>query len=451
MPIAASFAGMSVKGFGALANRNLPRWLNFISFTSATTNTYSQAPSKIGVDGTDSPAAAYYSGSDTGQIVQYTATGGVRWARTLGSGNFGATTAFDSARNMYVAGGTYSAGGFLCKFDSNGNLLWQRFFIASAATRQDQFGIAFDASGNVVVSGQYKYSTTSGGYYPSIVRYSPSGTFLNSVAIVGIYGAMTGVECDTSGNVYTCAYMASSGSGKEAAAVVKFNNVNSAVWTKQISGGYSTNPIFGFYDIALDSKTAPTAVYAAGMSNPNSTNGTVPNLTKFNSSTGALVWQRAFTTAANLTWFAVDVDSAGNVYVGGNATNTRYGVIAKYNASGTLQWQRVIYDNASGADTRLHSLSVSKEIIYASGMMMNSAGTIYAGFSVALPTDGSGTGTYSLDATHALTYAAASFTEFTLTYPWSGTTSTQTATFTDSAGTLSITTPTIYATSTVRF
>ena len=73
------------------------------------------------------------------------------------------------------------------------------------------------------------------------------------------------------------------------------------------------------------------------------TSGAGAILLKLNSS-GAEQWQRTLDGASTQIAYDVDVDSSDNVYIGGYTTISGYGyfLLAKYNSSGTLQWNKKI-------------------------------------------------------------------------------------------------------------
>jgi uncharacterized delta-60 repeat protein len=78
-------------------------------------------------------------------------------------------------------------------------------------------------------------------------------------------------------------------------------------------------------------------IYVGGNSNIGSNNGL---LAKYNSS-GSLQWQRVFGDGASETFYSTAVDSSGNIYACGysNASGDVFYAIVKYNSSGTVQWQ----------------------------------------------------------------------------------------------------------------
>jgi hypothetical protein len=81
------------------------------------------------------------------------------------------------------------------------------------------------------------------------------------------------------------------------------------------------------------------------------------------------------------------------------------GFIAKYDSSGTIQWQRTIL--SASHNIRLQGIVIDGSTMYVTGSIATNGGDV---FLASLPTDGSETGTYSLAGTN-ITYAAGSFSE----------------------------------------
>jgi hypothetical protein len=121
---------------------------------------------------------------------------------------------------------------------------------------------------------------------------------------------------------------------------------------------------------------------------------------------------------------AITTDSSDNIYVTGNWDNGSYNdiLIAKYNSSGAIQWQRTLA-GGNGYDYGQAITTDSSDNIYVTGYWDN--GPDYDILIAKLPNDGSGTGTYG-----NFTYAESSLTDSagSLTY--------SPATLTDSEGSL---------------
>ena len=160
-------------------------------------------------------------------------------------------------------------------------------------------------------------------------------------------------------------------------------------------------------------------------------------LAKYNSS-GTLQWQRILGGASSDIGRGVVVDSSDNVYLVGQTASTGSGgtnyLIAKYNSSGTIQWQRSL--TGSGTDEAYGVALDSKDNLNIVGLSA-SVGAGGNDFLIAkLPNDGSLTGTYALNSVN-LTYATSSLTAATSTLTGA------TTTLTSSTSTLTAATPTL--------
>ena len=208
------------------------------------------------------------------------------------------------------------------------------------------------------------------------------------------------IVVDDNDNYYACG----SGGSPGDAFIVKYDNLHQIVWQKNISRGST------YYE-AIESLALDTSgnVYGVGYSNPNSGGDGV--LLKFNSS-GALQWSKYIGNTGERSTYGVACDSNDNVYViGKDSTNQSSGrdfLIVKINSSGTVQWKRSF--GVFGRYSNGYAIAVdSKDNIVVSGSVYFVPGTHTGGYDyqnlliARFPSDGSGTGTYSLNG-YSFTY-----------------------------------------------
>jgi hypothetical protein len=133
--------------------------------------------------------------------------------------------------------------------------------------------------------------------------------------------------------------------------------------------------------------------------------------------------------------YSIATDSSGNAYICGvNVTGTYSFQIAKYDTSGTIQWQRTL--GGSGNDTGNGIFVDSSGNVYVTGYTNGAGAGGYDVLIAKLPGDGSKTGTYTVGGA-SITYAASSLTSATSTL------TAATSTLTDAASTLTSSTTTL--------
>jgi hypothetical protein len=176
-------------------------------------------------------------------------------------------------------------------------------------------GISIDSGLNIYVSG----STTA--------KYNSTGVLQWQRTLNGSGGR---IAADASGNLAMVQTFNTTGSNDWFTS--KRDSSGALQWQRRYGDG--TNEIV--YDVAVDSSSN---IYSAGRLASGLTDF---NLVKYNSS-GTLQWQRRIDSGGSGDqWNGVTTDSSGNVYTVGSTrlTGAFNAYAAKYNSSGTLQWQR---------------------------------------------------------------------------------------------------------------
>ena len=147
------------------------------------------------------------------------------------------------------------------------------------------------------------------------------------------------IDLDSDRNIYTCV---SKTSGN--IVVMKLKNSGQVIWQKNLQGLKAYTSSVGQ---TLDSSGNVYVVgrTTSGYSGPGGGEKHIVTM-KFNSS-GTLQWQRSIEFNTLCYPGGVAVDSSGGVYVCGDFATGGYpyydeGFVAKYNSSGTLQWQKEI-------------------------------------------------------------------------------------------------------------
>jgi uncharacterized delta-60 repeat protein len=256
--------------------------------------------------------------------------------------------------NIYIVG-NISDYMLIAKYNNIGTIQWQRS-LGAVSSAEEGWGIAIDPSENVYITG-YSNNTVGQANNVIIAKYNTSGTIQWQKQLAGTgtkndYG--TSIVVDSSENVYVTTY-SNAGSATFDFVTFKLNNFGNMSWQRSLGNSASTD--FGI-GIALDSST--NDVYVTGFSDNNSTFDIV--LAKYNT-TGTLQWQRTLgnNTGGSDTGNSVAVDSSGNVYVTGLINGIGI-LVAKYNSSGAIQWQRSLTGSAT---------------IFANGVAVDSSNNVY--------------------------------------------------------------------------
>jgi|TARA_R100000479_G_scaffold80538_1_gene39116 hypothetical protein len=374
------------------------------------------------------------------------------WIATLGgsSEERGQDIAIDSNENIFVVGRTSSAGpgdksAYIAKFDNLGSLEWQRTL---GGTSEDQFyGVVIGSSDDVYVCG-LSVSQGPGSNDTLMVKYNNSGTLQwQKVNGTTLSDYLYSIAIDSSDNVYATGVLANAsnlsaiaiykrnssgtlqiarnydhgGSCQGAGIVVygsdqyisgrfdngspsfdhvilKVNQYQNIVWQRSLGSNLADLP--ARHGLAVDSSGN---VYAAVQF----IDGFYDDIevVKYNSS-GTIQWQRRITQYSPLTPAAITVDDDDNVYVVGQfsgGAGSRDIFIAKWNSSGTLQFQRAL--GGTGADYG-EGIKVVGDNMYITAYTASDGEGSDDIFIAKLPNDGSKTGTYG-----SFTYQTTSLTE----------------------------------------
>jgi hypothetical protein len=242
--------------------------------------------------------------SGEGENMNFSNIGQVTWQKSFSAGtSFNATDiALDSSLNSYILGSYSGANSdiYLQKYDSTGALTWQ----VKVASAYNDYGhnIALDTSGNVWITGQYSTSSTIKA--STLVEYTSSGTFSNAYQITTVNNSsINGIQFDSSNNMYLL--WQANASTATLCYVTKFNSSLVHQWTTTIT--VSTNTSLG--QLKLDSSNNVYVIYTDGSS--------TPKLIKLNSS-GTFQWGiNLNATFRGWDYAYMDLDSSGNIYVGG--------------------------------------------------------------------------------------------------------------------------------------
>lgn len=197
-----------------------------------------------------------------------------------------------------------------------------------------------------------------------LTKYNSSGVLQFQKKLNVSTGVGNGIAFDSSDNVYIA------GKGDDAFGfseirIVKYNSGGTLQWQRRLDGSTSSDQ--QGLGIAVDSSAN---VYITGYS---TASGTIKcQVAKYNSS-GTIQWQRETNSSTDqFNGYGVVVDSSANVYVTGDLYVSGIGGLGlvKYDTSGTLQWARRLTGSGQNVSTGISIDSGGN--LYISGYAGNS-------------------------------------------------------------------------------
>jgi len=322
----------------------------------------------------------------------------------------------DSAGNVYGGGffgGTVNFGGgnrtsaggndiVIVKLGPDGTYVWDRPYGGTSGTDNTR-GMAIDSGNNVLLVGSFGATVNFGGGIRTavgtdsvVIKVDSAGNYVWDRPIAGPGSdIMYAGAVDNVGNLYVSGYFTMSvdyglgnmtSLGGNDVPLIKINSGGSIVLTQKFGG---TSSEWG-WDITVDPVTqgpiiagysqSPTIDFGGGVRVQ--TNTDEPFVVKF-TPTGTYVWDRYFSLAGSQEIYAVEADSAGNVYVAGAyAGSVDFGTgvitnagsddafVVKLDAAGVPQWTQ--HWGGTGSDD-MEELTLSPN-----GMLHTSGGFLSA-------------------------------------------------------------------------
>jgi hypothetical protein len=265
---------------------------------------------------------SYGAGSWDSFLLKYNSDGNLLWYKTWGGprNDAGHGIAIDNSGNIFVTGRTRSYGGFdfdvfLLKYDSNGNLLWNKIW--GGSNRDVGYGIALDGSGNILVT-SHSASYGAGGWDVLLLKFDSNGNELWYRTWGGSnHDSAYGIAVDNSGNAYISG-MTSSFGGFEQGHLLKYDSDGNLLWD-EIWGGSSRDRGYGI--VSEDSGN----VFITGYTESFGVGGADVILLKYDSD-GTQVWNKTWGDSDDERGDSIGIDDSGNIYITGYCDSPIYGV-----------------------------------------------------------------------------------------------------------------------------
>ena len=325
-------------------------------------------------------------------FIKVNSTGDVQFQKTVSANNIsryiqpGTKTGAINNTGLYAvvndeptnSGANYALN--LVKYDLTGAISWNRRVNLNTLGIESQVRLAIDSSGN-----SYIFSG-DGSANIYIFKHTTTGTFSLQTSFNSVFNA-NAIACDGSGNIYIAANLAAS----NLIFVAKLTSTGTLTWRRTISSGTLTNPVINSISVSSSGLIGLAGYFTSG--------ATQYGLMMVLSSTGAINWQRYTTSVSNM--YGVVCDSTPNFYFVGTTSTGTQSWLAKYNSTGTLQFQRTL----GGTGTQVRDIGISSASTYLYITLYPSTSNVGL---ISLPVDGTKTGSYS-----TLSYTASAYTETT--------------------------------------
>ena len=358
----------------------------------------------VAVDSSDNIICVGWTGSDgagsqDGLIAKYNSAGTLQWDRTLGgvTADYFYGVAVDGSDNIICVGNTtrpspsFRTDGLIAKYNSSGTLQWDRKL--GGTDNEIFYGVAVDSADNIVCVGRAA-SDGAGNDDAFIAKYNSSGTLQWDRTLGGTQDDyFYGVAVDSADNIICVGQNQDNPiTEQNAALIAKYNSSGTLQWDRTL--GISADTVEVFWGVAVDSNDN---IVCAGHAHDDDTEQNAALIAKYNSS-GTLQWDRTLGGTGTDYFHAVAVDGSDNIICAGKTQSDGAGgddaFIAKYNSSGTLQWDRTL--GGTGTDY-FHAVAVdgSDNIVCAGYTASDGAGHFDA-ITFRIISDGTLTGTHGV-------------------------------------------------------
>ena len=301
--------------------------------------------------------------------IKYDASGNQQWeARYNGPGNkedVATAIAVDASGNVYVTGYSDGTGGYTydyatIMYDANGNQQWVARYNGPGNDWEQAIAIAVDASGNVYVTGS-SYGESDTGVDYATIMYDADGNqqwiarYNGPLGNGGDYAAA--IYVDTDGNVYVTGSSYGGSGTKYDYATIMYDVNGNQQWVARYNGSINRDD----YAAAINVDTAGN-VYVTGPSYKTWRNRSSDYATIKYDANGNQQWEARYNGPGQDfdVAVAVAVDASGNVYVTGNSKGAGTGsdlATIKYDADGNQLWV-TRYNGPANRRDEAHALFV---------------------------------------------------------------------------------------------
>lgn len=247
-------------------------------------------------------------------LVKYNSLGIFQWNVTWG-GNLSdgcEAIALDSSNNIYLAGSTKNFGALdvdacLVRFNNQGVYQWNRTWGGNYIDNAK--AIIIDSSDNIYITGIIR-NTVEHLHNNFLIKFDSSGELIwNRTWGESMYELSYALAIDSSNNIYIVGQTVISGEWYYNASLVKYDSSGILLWNKTWGGEKRD----GGYAIVLDSLEN---IYITGCTKSFGAGGYDMCLLKYDNS-GEFQWYRTWGGTMDDGAYAMAIDSSENIFIGG--------------------------------------------------------------------------------------------------------------------------------------
>ncbi len=236
-----------------------------IHYVSTWGGTYSEYVGSVIVDNAGNVYVTGYTysfglGSSDFYLLKYNSTGSLTWQRTWGGGGFDGAAGIGIAPSghVYVAGNTDGFGAgrtdvVLLEYDPDGNIVKQQTWGGTGVETLSDMAVAADGSVYLVGSTN---STGAGSFDQLVLKFDSTGNLVWQRTWGGVKRDFAiGAGVDPAGNIYVAGETNSTGGGSFDATLLKFDPAGTLLRQRAWGGA----GIDFLWDVSVDASGQPTS------------------------------------------------------------------------------------------------------------------------------------------------------------------------------------------------
>lgn len=273
-------------------------------------------------------------------LIKYNSSGQIEWNKQI----WPATASFfyipediavDSDDYIYITGYRYNISMdmtdlILLKYNSLGDLIWDRIWGANNTKNEVGRGIAFDTSDNIYLVSQNSSNYVAFRRNIILLKYNNSGGYQWSKVWNKDYiNIGWDITLDSCNNIYITGIRDLTGSGNKDLLLLKYNNTGDFQWNRTWDG---SDTDYG-KSIVCDSMDN---IFITGYTNLLGVDNDIL-IAKYDSQ-GNKLWIKVWGPGVNDSGFTIAINSCGNIFIGGihRATDNNDQILLKLRNLGTF-------------------------------------------------------------------------------------------------------------------